>query len=226
MKRKLYPDSARAKESLEVNLEKLSCCCGPVDGLEESVATSWVFETLCGWPPRELLHEIQNDVLVLAQRERKKPIVLSWETFLQVDKRFTKLPLTLCVNGLITRARAMLPTSESELGKAVREAKAGTGQVVMKAEKLDKLLQAALRLERQRFMAQPLAEWIVTIRHPMAKDFESIAGFAIRDAIREPIEWSEMKDNIPQPIAWREINIPDLVGRIERRESTRRCRLA
>jgi hypothetical protein len=95
MKRKPNPNLFEI-ELLECNLEKLSCCCGPVDGLEEGFVNSWVFGEISGWPSKELLLEIENAVLVLAQGERKNPIVPVWKAFLQVDRRRPKLRLKSC----------------------------------------------------------------------------------------------------------------------------------
>jgi hypothetical protein len=208
LKRKFNP-ILLTKARLEVNLENLSLCCAPVGVPAFDFVGVPGSSGLGFWPSHEILAQIEDDVLVLAQRERKKPIVPVWKAFEQVDRRETKLPLKLEVNDLISRALAMLP-GESELNKVVRLAIAGD-DIVMKPEKLAKLLQDERQMERQRCMAQPLAQWIVTIGHPMAKAFESIAGFAIRDAIWDPIREVE-------------IIVSDVVRRAEHSESMRRSR--
>lgn len=136
------------------------------------------------WPSYELLREIHDDVRELAEQGRVRQIFPIWKAFLQVDRRLKKLRLKLHVEGLITRARAMLPPAESEADKVVRLLKAGNAQaqcslrdMATKPQKLDKLLQEDRQVEIQWRMALPLAEWIVGIGHPMAKDFVYIAGF-------------------------------------------------
>ena len=199
-----------AIERLERNLENLSFYCKPEfvpprDAINNFVAH--IFRGVSGslklgyWPSHELLREIQDDVTVLAERGRVRQIFPAWKAFEQVDKRFTKLRLKLRVGNLISRARDMLP-GESELGKAVREAKAGTAQaqcllreMVLEPEKLDKLLQADRQMERQRCMAKPVAQWTVSIGHPMAKDFVCIAGFDPPDLDwhRRIVQWDRVR---------------------------------
>jgi hypothetical protein len=227
MKRKLNPDSARAIERLERNLENLSYFCKPrfipvggwASGWANPFITSLLFSLSSGiygswefgyWPSHELLREIEDDVTVLAHRGHVREIAPVWKAFERLDRRLTKLLLKSRVDNLISRARAMLQTSESELNKVVREAKAGTaqarfssGDMVMKPCKLDELLQADWQMASQRTMAQPVARWTVTIGHPMRKYFVSIAG---RD-----LPWED----------WREE-----LRRLKQSERTRRCRLA
>ena len=177
-----------AIERLTHNLRNLSSYCRPgfisVDDVARDGLTVWTLDAfagsykLCWWPSRELLSEIDKDVLVLAFRERVRPILPIWKAFEQVDRRLTKLRLKLRVGNLISRARALLP-SESELNKVVRRAIAGNAQtqcslrdMVLDAQKLDELLRTDRRLVIQRCMAQPLVYWIYHIGHPMAKDLD------------------------------------------------------
>jgi hypothetical protein len=180
----------QAKERLERNLESLSCYCRPGTEPEEDVARDgWADGLLRGisgsykrgcWPSRELLREIENDVLVLALRTRKNPISPVWKAFEQVDKRMPKLRLKLRVENLIRRARDIL-SGESVLGKTLREAWAGNAQaqcslrdMVLDTQKLAELLQADRQMVIQRCRAQPLVCWVIEIGHPMAKDLNNI----------------------------------------------------
>jgi hypothetical protein len=189
MKRKPNP-ILPAKERLERNLPHLSSYCRP------GVNTG-------GWPSlpsREFLAAIQNDVLVLAQRERKKPIFPVWKAFLQVDKRQKKLRLKNCVDNLIHRARELLSV-ESVLAKAVPEAKAGNAQaqclmrdLVADPQKLVELLGADRQFVIQWCMAQDLLHWTLSIRHPMAKDLHWIAKFLpTKEEVRRQKRWESVQ---------------------------------
>jgi ssDNA-binding Zn-finger/Zn-ribbon topoisomerase 1 len=192
MKRKLYPDLPEL-ERLARNLEALSLCCtqfipvGDVPRRASGEAVRGISGSyeLGYWPSAELLQEIDYNVAVLALHcsPKVRGFFLAWEEFKYVDNRTPKLQLESRVGDLINRASAMLPGSESELGKAAREAKAGTaaaqcrlGDMVMKKGKFADLLQAEGRMEIQRWLAQPVARWIVTIGHPLRKHFVSVAG--------------------------------------------------
>jgi hypothetical protein len=197
MKRKLYPDLSASRERLERNLRHLSAhYCWPMVNQFEF------------WPTRELLREIQNDVLVLAQRERKKPVVPVWKTFLRVDNRENTLPLAQCVDNLMRRARALLSVG-SVLAKAVTEANAGSAQakrflsdmVEDNTQKLAELLGADRMMVIQWCNAQALVRWAIDIRHPMAKDLHHIAACL---PTAEEIKAQQRRE--------------------KRRESTRRCR--
>ena len=135
------------------------------------------------WPSRELLEEIQHDVLVLALHERVKPILPVWKAFEHVDKRIKKLRLKWNVNDLIRRTRDMRP-SESVLGKTVGEAIAGNAQaqcslrdMVLEPRKLAESLRHDRQMVIQMCMAQPFVEWLIDIGHPMAKDLHNIVNF-------------------------------------------------
>ena len=200
MKRKLNPDSARAIERLERNLENLSYLCKPrfipVGGWASGWANPFITSLLFSlssriygsyqfgyWPSAELLQEIEDDVIVLAERGRVREIFPVWKAVGQLDSRFTKLLLKSRVDNLISRARDILQTSESELNKVVRLAKAGDTPARCRfgdMEKLDELLQADWQMASQRTMAQPVARWTVTIGHPMRKHFVRIAGGDLR----------------------------------------------
>ena len=104
----------QAQERLARNLKHLSIYCSPRIYCSPGDKPGG----LPLWPSRELLAEIQNDVLVLAQRERKKPIFPVWKAFGQVDKRVKKLRLENYVDNLIRRARDLLSV-ESALSKTV-----------------------------------------------------------------------------------------------------------
>jgi hypothetical protein len=210
MKREPDPMLA-ARERLERNLENLSFYCSPGFKLGGDAAnrftTSSILRGIVGsygggyWPSHELLREIEDDVTVFAMRGRVRPIYPSWKAFEQVDRRLTKLRLKLRVGNLISRARAMLP-GESEVNKLLRlaiasddiQARCSLGDMAMKAEKLDELLEADRQIEKQRFMAEPLAQWTVSLGHPMAKDFVCIARFFSpepdwRDSHRRILQW-------------------------------------
>jgi hypothetical protein len=212
MKRKLNPILAAPMERLERNLKNLSFYCNPGFKLDGGVA-SFVPSVLRGipgtyelgyWPSYELLQEIEDDVIVLAERGRVRQIFPRWKAFEQLDRRLTKLRLKLRVGNLISRAHAMLP-SESELNKLVTLAIAGNiqarcslGDMVMKTEKLAEVLQADRQMERQRYMAHPVARWTVWLRHPMAKDFVCIAGGDLpgqdwRDSHRRILQWDRVR---------------------------------
>ena len=134
-------------------------------------------------PKRELLAEIECDVLVLAGQHdrvlRKRfPI---WKAFLQVDKRAKRLRLKSRVNDLIRHARRLL-SNESVLAKAVTKAKAGNAQaqctlrdVVLDPQKLGELLLDDRLMVIQRCMSVPLVLWAIGLGHPMAKELGSLA---------------------------------------------------
>jgi hypothetical protein len=179
-------------ERLERNLENLSFCCspGPIsedDDAARDVLKAGLLRGISGssklgwWPSRELLQEIEFDVLVLSGRKSLRTIFPAWKAFEQVNKRMPELRLKLRVGNLIRRARKLL-SSESELDKVVRLAIAGTAQaqcfyrdkVLIDPQKLAELLRAALQLEKQRCMAQPLLRWLVGEGHPQAKDLQPL----------------------------------------------------
>jgi hypothetical protein len=182
---------------LERNLENLSFYCSSPEFISSIDNVAWkrlmVLESrgisgsrkLGYWPSHELLQEIQDDVLVLSGRKSFRQIFPVWKAFEQVDRRVKKLRLKLRVDNLISRARALLPPSESELNKVVRLAITGNAQtqcsyrdMVLDPKKLAESLRADRQMERQRCMAQPLARWTVDIGHPMAKDFHYVAGIS------------------------------------------------
>ena len=115
-----------AKERLERNLKSpASYCQRPADPLAkiheeaEDPIGEWLERRRVLWPSRELLQEIDDDVIVLAVAGRKKPILPVWKAYEQVDRRMRKLRLKSRLNDLIRRARARVP-GESELGLAPR----------------------------------------------------------------------------------------------------------
>jgi hypothetical protein len=188
---------------LECNLKDLSLCCtarlrgNRFNALMYSRGLFGSHETGY-WPSHELLREIQDDVCKLAASGRVRPIYSVWQAFEQLDRKMPKLRLKLRVDKLVSRARAMLPPTESELEKDVRLAKAGNtqaqcslGDMAMTPEKLAKALRADQQIERELCMALPLAEWIVSIGHPFAKDFVDIAGFY-------PPDWKSHRRRILQ----------------------------
>jgi hypothetical protein len=195
MKRKLDP---LTRVRLELNLDHLESYCRPefIKSWDDFEKVCLVALTLRGvgphelnklgdWPSRELLKEIEDDVLVLAQceHERVKRIFPVWKAFERVDKSAKRLRLKSRVNDLIRRAQRLLP-DESVLAKAVTEAKAGNaqarcslGDMVMKTEKLAELLQADRQMMIRRCLAVPLVCWAIGLGHPMAKNFGSLAEF-------------------------------------------------
>ena len=216
--------NSQAKERLERNLEVLQFYCSPgfdfasamsadPGGVPQRFVTSSILPGIVGsdelgyWPSYELLREIEDDVTVLAERGRVSQIFPRWKAFEQLDRRLTKLRLKLRVDNLIGRARAVLAKlpRESELNEVVGLAIAGNAQaqcslrdMIMKTETLAELLQADRQMERQRFMAQPVAKWTVHLGHPMAKDFVCIAGFDppgqdTRDFHRRILQWDRVR---------------------------------
>lgn len=179
----------QAKDRLKHNLESLASYCRAGARPEQDVGRrNWGAQVLqvfvhrgsACWPSRELLCEIEDDVLVLAKLERVKPILPVWKAFEQMDKRTPKLRLKMRMDNLIGRALDML-AGESELGKAVREAMAGTAQaqcrlrdMILDPDKLAELLRDDRRIVIQRCRAQPLVEWLIEIMHPQSKDFNNI----------------------------------------------------
>jgi hypothetical protein len=185
----------RAKERLEHNLKNLSSYCQPgVFPQELAASDGWAAGLLRGvfgsekfgcWPMRGLLREIQEDVLVFALHERKKPIFPFWKAFEQVDRRMPKLRLKSRINDLIHRARSML-RSESELTKAMRAAMARNASavaqsawrdMVLEPKNLVKPLQEDRRIVWHWCMAEPLVCWAIEIAHPMAKHLHDIVEF-------------------------------------------------
>ena len=174
---------------LECNLEELSLCCSPRLIRGNRFIALMILRGPLGsyevgyWPSHELLKEIEDDVIALAEPGRVRQICPVWKAFEQVDRRLPKLRLKKRVDNLISRARALLP-GESELSKIVRLAETGNAMaqcslrdMAMKPEKFAELFKAALQMQRLLCMAEPIARWIVRIGHPKAKDFVYIAGF-------------------------------------------------
>jgi hypothetical protein len=209
----------QAKERLARNLENLTNYCRrgfrPLDddAWRDDFGDHWRLRRSAAaivkfgcWPTRELLAEIERDVLVLAERERG--IFPVWKAFELVNKRMKKLQLKSCVNDLIRAAQRLLP-AESELNKVVRLARAGKAQaqcsyqkkVLLDPQKHAELLQAHDEMVRQRDMAEPLVHWTINIGHPMAGDW----GYIVK--LHPTVE--EFKD-------WRRLT--------KRRESVRRHR--
>ncbi len=193
----------QAKERLTRNLSHLPlyCKCGKLppgyyagcEGWRLSRSLADCHKLGC-WPSRELLAEIENDVLVLAEREREIfPVSKAFEL---VNKRMKKLQLKSCVNDLIRRAQRLL-SAESELNKVVRLAIAGKAQAqcsladtIVKPEKLAKLLQADRQMVRQRDMAEPLVHWTIDIGHPFANDWGYIVK--LHPTVEEFKDWQRL----------------------------------
>jgi hypothetical protein len=168
-------------ERLTRNLENLSSYCRPgfipVDDVARDGLTVWTLDAfdsshmLCWWPSRELLSEIENDVLVLSFFQGLRLKMPIWKAFERVDRRLTKLRLKLRVGNLISRALDLL-SDESVLAKAQTGVKAGNAQaqcllrdMVLDAQKFDELLRPDRRMVIHRCMAQPLVYWIYNIDH-------------------------------------------------------------
>jgi len=181
------------KERLESNLKSLSSYCKPGVFAEDDARKGWAdamlsavfgpYKRLACWPSRELLREIENDVLFLAFRERRNPIFPVWKAFEQVDKRIPKLRLRLRLDNLIRHARDILPR-ESALGAAVTKARAGEPMaqcllrdIAMNESKLAKLLMEDRHMVRLQCMAYPLVAWLIEIGHPTANDLNNIVEF-------------------------------------------------
>jgi hypothetical protein len=211
----MKPELLRAKERLARNLSHLSCYCQPLrippDDSARDDLEHWRLRDLPGsykdgfWPSRELLAEIENDVLFLA--ERKRAIFPVWKAFLQLNNRVKKLQLKSRVNDLIRRAQRLL-SGESELNKVLRLAKAGDlkarcslSNMILKPEKLDELLEADRQMMVLRDRARPLVYWSIDIGHPFANDWSHIVK--LRPTVKEFEAWQR---------------------REKRRESVRRCR--
>ena len=168
----------QTRERLELNLESLESYCKPGVILQEGWATG--SDDLGYWPSRELLDEIERDVLFLALLERKRPLFRVWKAFEQVDKRMKTLQLELRVGHLIRRARGMF-LGFSVLEKTVIEAVRGDTQaqcslraMTQEPQKLAELLRDYRRRTIQRCMAEPLTDWLIAVGHPQ-NVFESIA---------------------------------------------------
>jgi hypothetical protein len=132
----------------------------------------------------ELLQEIDFDVAFLALHcsPKVRGFFLAWKEFKYVNERMPKLRLKSRVNDLISNASELL-CSESELGKVASEAKAGSAkarfslrEMVQNSQKFSELLEAHDAVREKQRLAQPLSRWIVTMGHPMRKDFVSVAG--------------------------------------------------
>jgi len=183
-----------AKERLGRNLENLaSYCHPPLDGMAKVDPTSddplgeWLDKIRVLWPSRELLEQIDSDVIVLATFDRKKPILPVWKAFEQVDKRMKKLRLKSRLNDLIRGACAIL-AGESELGKAARDLEAGEAKakllvadILLGTRSLGELLDEDRLRQSRRAKAVPLVEWVIAIGHPMAKDLGAVVAFFVQD---------------------------------------------
>jgi hypothetical protein len=185
----------QVKERLERNLEALEFYCQPGVRLEDDVTgDGWAakefsavfrIRKLCCWPASELLTEIKDDVLFLYFLERNKPIWPIWDAFEHVDRRMKKLQLTSRVNDLIRRAlarRSTMLSIESELSKAAKKGKSKETSRLLcdidlgKRKLFELLLEDRLVVKQQR-MALPLVDWVIAIRHPLAKVVHNIVEF-------------------------------------------------
>jgi hypothetical protein len=189
---KLLPRQAR--ERLERNLKSLaSYCQRPADRLAkideeaEDPIGEWLEKRRVLWPSRELLQEIDDDVIVLAMRGRVQPILPVWKAFEQVNKRIKQLRLKARVNDLIRRACARL-AGESVLGRAARDLEAGKAEaqcllrdILLGNRDLGELLDDDRQRVLQKVKSYPLAEWAIVNGHPMAKDFGRVAEFFVLD---------------------------------------------
>jgi hypothetical protein len=184
-----------AKERLERNLKSLaSYCQRPADRLAkidkeaEDPIGEWLKKRRVLWPSLELLREIDDDVIVLAVAERKKPILPVWKAYEQVDSRMRKLRLKSRLNDLIRRARERV-AGESELGRAARELEAGNARgqcfvrnILCGTRSLSQLLDDDRQRTVQKAKSYPLVEWLMVNGHPMAKDFGPAAEHFVIDA--------------------------------------------
>jgi hypothetical protein len=176
-----------AKKRLEHNLLALASYCRPVDKVPIDVPDDVdllpddpLSNRIVVWPSRDLLLQVQDDVLVLALLERKPPIIPVWRAFEQVNKHAPTLRLVRRVNDLISRAIERLnETGESELSKAARDAKAGSAQsqcllrdIAMGRRDLGEMLMADHRVMARSMLARSLVRWAINIGHPMAKAFD------------------------------------------------------
>src|SRR5262245_6659224 len=195
---KLLPKQAR--ERLERNLESLAFYCKPpakvvkFDEKADDPIGDWAEKLRqVRWPSRELLREIDDDVIVLAMRGRVKPILPVWKAFEQVDKRIKKLRLKARVDDLIHRACARLG-GESVLERAAWALKAGKADaqclvrdIMLGNQDLGELLDDYRYRLLQKVKSYPLAEWAMVNGHPLAKDFGPVVEFFVVDdeAIRK-----------------------------------------
>src|SRR5262249_7614583 len=117
--------------------------------------------------------------------ERKRPIWPIWGAFEHVDRRMKKLQLVERVDDLIDRwlaMRAAMLSIQSELSKAAREGTSKETRRLLCDIDLGKRNLAELLLEDRRvvkkwYEAKPLVDWVVEIRHPLAKDVNNIIEF-------------------------------------------------
>ena len=199
-------DRRQTKERLERNLAKLESYCRPVPvPVEDIIAVakdvipvndperdSVVARIrhgllsdgdLCYWPTTELLCEMNDDAIVLADQWRVRLIFPFWETFCRLDKQVKKLRLKKCVDDLIGRARNLLP-GESELSKVLRLGIEGNAQdqcayrdIVLDQQKLAELIRDDRQIVVEQHMAFPLVFWACTLGHPFAKDLGRFGKF-------------------------------------------------
>jgi hypothetical protein len=215
---KLTPGSSEVRERLERNLKSLvSYCLRPADrlakideGAEDPIG-EWLEKRRVLWPSHELLHEIDDDVIVLATTpKRVNPILPVWEAFKQVDRRYPKLRLKTRVDNLIDRALARL-AGESELGKAVLGLEAGKAEaqcllrdILLGNRNLGELLKDDRDRYCQRVKSWALVEWLMVNGHPRAKDFGAVAAFFALDneAIEKRKILQELEKNRHRQRRW------------------------
>jgi hypothetical protein len=151
------------------------------------------------WPSAELLRSIDQGVgfLALCDRKGSNSLELDWKVFKRLDKRLTHLQLDLKVNNLIGRAHDKIIRG-TELAKAERAAMEGNAQAQcsfrakwLTNHKLIELLSEYRQVVIQRYIAQPLVEWLFSIKHPKANDIvelpttvEELKGAQRRDRRR------------------------------------------
>ena len=159
-----------------------------IDEEAEDPIGEWLEKRRVLWPSRELLREIDDDVIVLAVAGRKKPILPLWKAYEQVDRRMRKLRLKSRLNDLIRRAGERV-AGESELDRAARELEAGNarGQCLVRdilggTRSLRELLDDDRQRTLQKAKSYPLVEWLIVNGHPMAKDFGPVVEHFVIDA--------------------------------------------
>jgi hypothetical protein len=158
-----------------------------VDATADDPLGEWLEKIRILWPSRELLQEIDRDVIVLAIVQRKKPILPVWKAFEQVDKRMKKLRLKSRLNDLISRTCAIL-AGESELGKAARDWETGKAEaqslvrdILLGNRNLAELLDEDRVRQSQRAKSWPLVEWAIVNGHPMARDLDNVPALFVQD---------------------------------------------
>ena len=110
-------DPNETKQLVVDYLVRLSDCCQP------PANSKW---TRIRWPRGDDLRDLEERVIFLIARERRKRPSPSWKAFALLDKRMPSLRLVLRVNNLFKRAYERLAEAgEAPMSKLVRQGEAG-----------------------------------------------------------------------------------------------------